>query len=98
MTARAVATRLGVSTETILRWTRHGALPGFRLPGGALRYREDALDAWLADRATVPDPRLSNRAPRRPARELSPDRTADRRGDDLDAADPARTGVQAELW
>lgn len=54
MTARAVADMLGVSTETVLRWTRRGDLPGFRLPGGALRFREDDLDHWLAGRATLP--------------------------------------------
>jgi excisionase family DNA binding protein len=52
LTAREVAERLSVSSETILRWTRSGELPGFRLPGGALRYRQDALDEWLMERAT----------------------------------------------
>lgn len=52
LTAREVADLLGVSAETVLRWTRRGDLPAFRLPGGALRYREDALDEWLAERAT----------------------------------------------
>jgi excisionase family DNA binding protein len=52
MTARGVAESLGVSTETILRWSRRGTLPGIRLPSGALRYRADALDDWLAERAT----------------------------------------------
>lgn len=52
VTARHVADRFGVSTETVLRWTRGGKLPGFRLPGGALRYRETDLDEWLTERAT----------------------------------------------
>jgi excisionase family DNA binding protein len=52
LTARAVAEQLGVSSESVLRWTRRGTLPGFRLPGGALRYREDDLARWLAERAT----------------------------------------------
>jgi excisionase family DNA binding protein len=47
MTAREVADLLGVSPETILRWTRRGVLPAIRLPGGALRYREDDLHQWL---------------------------------------------------
>jgi excisionase family DNA binding protein len=50
LTAREVAQRLGVSTETALRWTRRGLLPGFRLPGGAIRYRESEIDAWLEAR------------------------------------------------
>lgn len=51
LTARQVADLLGVSAETVLRWTRRGDLPAIRLPGGAIRYREDALDDWLAARA-----------------------------------------------
>lgn len=52
LTAREVADLLGVSAETILRWTRRGELPAIRLPGGALRYREDALDEWLIGHST----------------------------------------------
>jgi excisionase family DNA binding protein len=43
---------LGVSTETVLRWTRRGDLPAIRLPGGAIRYQAQELDAWLAARHT----------------------------------------------
>ena len=56
LTAREVAGRLGVSTETALRWTRNEVLPGFRLPGGALRYREADIADWLAGRATSRQP------------------------------------------
>jgi excisionase family DNA binding protein len=63
LTARAVAEQLGVATETALRWTRRGDLPGFRLPSGALRYRQGDLDAWLEQRAT-------------PAREVSSNPTS----------------------
>src|SRR5947209_2960742 len=52
MTAREVAEALSVSTETILRWTRRGVLPGFRLPSGALRYRATEFGVWLTERAT----------------------------------------------
>jgi excisionase family DNA binding protein len=55
LTAREVADRLGLSAETILRWTRRGDLPAIRLPGGAIRYRESDLERWLASRATVAD-------------------------------------------
>jgi excisionase family DNA binding protein len=41
-----------VSAETVLRWTRRGELPAIKLPGGAIRYREGDLDAWLVERAT----------------------------------------------
>jgi excisionase family DNA binding protein len=51
LTAREVADLLGVKPETVLRWTRRGELPAFRL-GRAIRFREDDLEAWLAERAT----------------------------------------------
>ena len=66
-TAREVADLLGVSSETILRWTRRGELPAIRLPGGALRYREDDLEAWLEQRATPGREELS-RTPQDAAR------------------------------
>jgi excisionase family DNA binding protein len=52
LTARQVAELLGVSSETILRYVRRAELPAIRLPGGAIRFREDQLDAWLSERAT----------------------------------------------
>jgi excisionase family DNA binding protein len=52
LTAREVADALGVSVETVLRWARKGTLPAIKLPGGAVRFREDAIEAWLAERAT----------------------------------------------
>jgi excisionase family DNA binding protein len=52
LTAREVADELGVSAETILRWTRGGKLPAVRLPSGALRYRRSELLAWIDERAT----------------------------------------------
>jgi excisionase family DNA binding protein len=56
LTAREVAELLGVSTETVLRWTRRGDLPAIRLPGGAIRYRADSLEEWLSVRATSRNP------------------------------------------
>ena len=52
LTARDLAGQLGVSAETVLRWTRRGELPAIRLPGGAIRYREAEVDDWLQERAT----------------------------------------------
>jgi excisionase family DNA binding protein len=63
LTARQLAEQLGVSTETVLRWTRRGELPAFKLPGGAIRYRELDLDAWLEARATGDVPRGLSPAP-----------------------------------
>lgn len=60
LTARDVAERLNLSTETILEWIRRGELPAFRL-GRAIRIREDDLDAWLQARATTADTLSKNR-------------------------------------
>ena len=55
LTARELAGELDVSSETVLRWTRRGELPAIRLPGGAIRFRRDALDAWLDARSIGPE-------------------------------------------
>jgi excisionase family DNA binding protein len=52
LTARQFAELLGVSSETVLRWTRAGRVPAIKLPSGAVRYRPDAINAWLAACAT----------------------------------------------
>ena len=67
LTAREVGERLAVSKETVLRWTRRGELPGFRLPGGALRFREEEIDRWLIARATPSRGSVSHPEGRRPA-------------------------------
>jgi excisionase family DNA binding protein len=54
--AREVAEQLDVSAETVLRWTRRGKLPGIRLSSGAVRYRAEEIDSWLAVRATTATP------------------------------------------
>jgi excisionase family DNA binding protein len=59
LTARVVARRLGLTTETVLAWVRAGKLPAFRLPGGAIRFREADLEAWLEERATSETRELS---------------------------------------
>jgi excisionase family DNA binding protein len=63
LTAREVAGLLGVSVETVLRWTRKGELPAIRLPGGAIRYRPGELDDWLDARATAATGRRLEPAP-----------------------------------
>jgi excisionase family DNA binding protein len=67
LTAREVAELLGVSAETILRWTRDGKLPAIRLPSGAWRFREDDLEAWMLERATPRRGVVTHPAGRRPA-------------------------------
>jgi excisionase family DNA binding protein len=53
LTAREVAGLLGLSAETVLRYVRRGDLPAVRMPGGALRFRPNDLDAWVAARSTT---------------------------------------------
>jgi excisionase family DNA binding protein len=53
LTTREIAEVLSVSPETVLRWTRRGELPAIRLPGGALRYRRDEIEDWLAAHSTT---------------------------------------------
>jgi len=71
LTARQVAELIGVSSETVLRWTRRGDLPAIRLPRGALRYREADIDAWLEARATSKRGSVSSPTGRRPADTLA---------------------------
>ena len=67
LTARAVADLFDVSAETVLRWTRRGELPAVKLPGGAIRDREDLIEEWLAERATPVRGVVEHPAGRRPA-------------------------------
>jgi excisionase family DNA binding protein len=71
LTARAVAELLDVSSETVLRWARRGELPAIKLPGGAIRFREDELEAWLSERATTVRGVVTHPAGRRPAGKLA---------------------------
>ena len=50
LTTRAVAERMSVSTETVLRWHRAGALPAIRIASNALRFQQTDLDAFLEER------------------------------------------------
>jgi excisionase family DNA binding protein len=54
LTAREIAHRLGLSVDTVLRWSRDGRMPaGFRLASGVLRWDANELEAWLEDRRQV---------------------------------------------
>jgi excisionase family DNA binding protein len=70
LTAREVAGRLRVSTETVLRWRRQGKLPAVVLPSGAVRFREDTLDGWLAERERATPSRGVSTTPASAARSL----------------------------
>jgi len=49
LTTREVADYLGLSCETVLRRWRRGDIPGgIRLASNVLRFRETAIDEWLA--------------------------------------------------
>ena len=61
---------LSVSAETILRWTRQGKLPAYKL-NGAIRFREVEVETWLEERATLRRGSVSRPDERRPAGTLS---------------------------
>jgi len=70
LTARDVADRLGVAPETVLRWTRNGDLPGFKLSSRAIRYDEAEIEAWwLARKVRGAAPREGESQPGGRARE-----------------------------
>jgi excisionase family DNA binding protein len=49
LTTREVADRLGIMPGTVLRWIETRGLPAIRLTSRAIRYEEDALDAWVEE-------------------------------------------------
>jgi excisionase family DNA binding protein len=73
LNARVVADLLGVSTQTVLRWSRRGSLPSFCAPAGAVRFRQEDPDAWLEVRRRPgePPPRDSDVRRERPAGRLA---------------------------
>jgi excisionase family DNA binding protein len=49
-----VATRLGVSTQTVYRWTREGRLPAYKGPGGQYRHKIEDIDSVVEKIPTIP--------------------------------------------
>ncbi len=72
LTPPAIAKRLGISAEKVVRWIRAGELRGIDVseqPGvGRPRFRVDPLDlaAFLEQRAATPAPRANRRRRRDP--------------------------------
>jgi predicted site-specific integrase-resolvase len=63
LTAREVAERYGHNPETILRWRRQGKLPEWcstKLPGGAIRFYEDAIKRCEQEGWGANPPRLTS--------------------------------------
>ena len=62
LTTRELAEYLGLSAETVLRRWRRGEIPGgIRLASNVLRFREAAIEEWLAgleERSTFRDDRV----------------------------------------
>ncbi|MBI3318806.1 MAG: helix-turn-helix domain-containing protein [Candidatus Omnitrophica bacterium] len=52
LTIDQVADFLHLHPMTVYRLAKEGKLPGFKV-GGRWRFRQDALEAWMADRAQV---------------------------------------------
>ena len=53
LTAREVASRLGVHVKTVLRYVRRAGLPACRLPGGDLRFAWPEVSRWLTERKEI---------------------------------------------
>ena len=66
LTTRDVADFLGLSTETVLRRWRRGEIPGgIRLASNVLRFRESAIEEWLAELEMVASVESDPHTPRR---------------------------------
>ncbi len=50
MTPNALAARLGITPGILARWRVQGRGPRFIRVGGRVRYREEAVRTWLAER------------------------------------------------
>jgi prophage regulatory protein len=51
LSVRQVADRLGVSTDSIYRWKRHGEFPdAVKLGPGSIRWRLTDVEAWEQSR------------------------------------------------
>lgn len=58
LSQRDAARRVGVHPATLKRWRAEGTGPTYiRLESGRIRYRAEALDAWLDSRAVTPGAR-----------------------------------------
>jgi excisionase family DNA binding protein len=58
ITSRELADVLGVAPATVLDWFEAGRLPGFKLGGRAVRFRESEVLAWLEECRRGPAPSL----------------------------------------
>lgn len=56
MTTREAGEKLGVAVRTVQLWVEAGLLPAWRTAGGHRRIARDAVEALIAERATVLKP------------------------------------------
>lgn len=50
LTAREVATLLGIHLVTVYRWAAEGRIPSIKLGNGSLRFLPDHIEAFLSER------------------------------------------------
>lgn len=55
MSPDAAAAVVGLTAITLKRWRRIGKGPPFMRYGTTVRYRRDALDAWMRSHETAPE-------------------------------------------
>ena len=53
LTVQDVADRLSVDPKTVRRWAWSGELPFVKLSSKAIRFTPDAVDAFIAERASA---------------------------------------------
>jgi excisionase family DNA binding protein len=56
LSAREVADLLGLSTATVLDWFESDRIPGFKLGGRAVRFRQSEISEWLEEQRRGPVP------------------------------------------
>lgn len=54
LTAKEVADRLNVKTQTVREWLHAGKIPGTILPSGDMRFNPHLIDAWIHKRTKQP--------------------------------------------
>lgn len=54
LSAQGAADYLGINPATLLNWRTRGVGPAYIALGGAIRYRQSDLDAWIESRRVVP--------------------------------------------
>lgn len=53
LNTKDLSKKLGMSYQGILKWVRDGKIPHVRLGSHTIRYDEEVIDKWLADKSNA---------------------------------------------